>query len=158
MSVSMPELKGQFSVDIEHLHKLGAKDLHAANNIQICKSNQLSSDEMLYLSLCRSHLLQSTIHEPRKKLISKGEQVNSAYFIVEGILLGVNGESVYRFGPGSVIGLAEGIMRMPIGFDLVTVTSVQTNLISLQRADIILTNLAPTMQTIFKTIINRTLA
>ena len=49
-------------------------------------------------------------------------------------------------------------MRMPIGFDLVTVTSVQANLIPLQKADIILTNLAPTMQTIFKTIINRTLA
>jgi CRP-like cAMP-binding protein len=158
MGVSMPELKAQFSVDIEHLHKLGAKDLRAANNIQIFKSNQLSSDEMLYLSLCRSHLLHFTILEPRKKLLSKGEQVNSAYFIVEGTLLGVNGESVYRFGPGSVIGLAEGIMRMPIGFDLVTVTSVQTSLISLQRADIILTNLAPTMQTIFKTIIKRTLA
>ena len=99
-----------------------------------------------------------TIHEPRKKLISKGEQVNSAYFIVEGTLLGVNGESVYRFGPGSVIGLAEGIMRIPIGFDLVTVTSVQAILIPLQKADIILTNLAPTMQTIFKTIINRPLA
>jgi CRP-like cAMP-binding protein len=154
----MPELKGQFSVDVEHLHKLGAKGSHAANNIQVFKSNQLSSDEMLYLSLCRSHLLHSTIHEPRKKLISKGELVNSAYFIVEGTLLGVNGESVYRFGPGSVIGLAEGIMRMPIGFDLVTVTSVQANLIPLQKADIILTNLAPTMQTIFKTIINRTLA
>ena len=62
----MPELKGQFSVDIEHLHKLGLKDPHASNNIQILKSNQLSSDEMLYLSLCRSHLLHSTIHEPRK--------------------------------------------------------------------------------------------
>ena len=154
----MPELKGQFSVDIEHLHKLGLKDPHASNNIQFVKSNQLSSDEMLYLSLCRSHLLHSTIHEPRKKLISKGEQVNSAYFIVEGTLLGVNGESVYRFGPGSVIGLAEGIMRVPIGFDLVTVTSAHINLISLQKADIILTNLAPTLQTIFKTIINRTLA
>jgi len=67
-------------------------------------------------------------------------------------------ESVYRFGPGSVIGLAEGIMRIPIGFDLVTVTSVQAILIPLQKADIILTNLAPTMQTIFKTIINRPLA
>ena len=158
MSVSMPELRGQFSVDIEHLHKLGVKDPHAANNVQIFKSNQLSSDEMLYLSLCRSHLLHSSIYQPRKKLLSKGEQINSAYFIVEGTLLGVNGESVNRFGPGSVIGLEEGIMRMPIGFDLVTVTSVQANLIPLQKADIILTNLAPTMQTIFKTIINRTLA
>ena len=82
----MPELKGQFSVDIEHLHKLGAKDLHAANNVQIFKSKQLSSDEMLHLSLCRSHLLHSSIYQPRKKLISKGEQVNSAYFIVEGTL------------------------------------------------------------------------
>ena len=43
----MPELKGQFSVDIEHLHKLGLKDPHASNNIQFVKSNQLSSDEML---------------------------------------------------------------------------------------------------------------
>ena len=158
MSVSMPELRGQFSVDIEHLHKLGVKDPHASNNVQIFKSSQLSSDEMLYLSLCRSHLLHSTIYEPRKKLLSEGEQVNSAYFIVQGTLLGVNGELVYRFGPGSVIGLAEGIMRMPIGFDLVTVTSVKANLIPLQKADIILTNLAPTMQTIFKTIIKRTLA
>jgi hypothetical protein len=47
---------------------------------------------------------------------------------------------------------------MPLGFDLVAVTSVQANLIPLQKADIILTNLASTMQTIFKTITNRTLA
>ena len=154
----MPELKGQFSVDVDHLHKLGVKDLKTPNAIDILKSKQLSADERLYLSLSRSHLLHSTILEPRKKLISKGEQVNSAFFIVEGTLLGVNGESVYRFGPGSVIGLAEGIMRVPIGFDLVTGTSVHINLISLQKADIILTNLAPTLQTIFKTIINRTLA
>jgi CRP-like cAMP-binding protein len=154
----MPELKGQFSVDIEHLHKLGVKDPNAPKSLEIFKSGQLSSDERLYFSLWRSPLLQATTIEAKKRLLSKGEHLHSAYFIVRGALIGVNGESVYRFGPGSVIGLAEGIMQMPIGFNLVTVTSVQASLIPLQKVDNILPKLAPTLQTIFKTIIKRTLA
>jgi CRP-like cAMP-binding protein len=154
----MPQLKGQFAVDIEHLHKLGVNDPSAPRSLEIFKSGQLSSDERLYFSLWSSPLLHSLAIAARKKLLSKGEHLHSAYFIVRGALLGVNGESVYRFGPGSVIGLAEGIMQRPIGFDLVTVTSVQASLIPLQKVDNILPKLAPTLQTILKTILKRTLA
>jgi len=154
----MPQLKGQFAVDIEHLHKLGVNDPSAPRSLEIFKSGQLSSDERLYFSLWSSPLLHSIAIAARKKLLSKGEHLHSAYFIVRGALLGVNGESVYRFGPGSVIGLAEGIMQRPIGFDLVTVTSVQASLIPLQKVDNILPKLAPTLQTILKTILKRTLA
>ena len=154
----MPQLKGQFAVDIEHLHKLGVNDPSAPRSLEIFKSGQLSSDERLYFSLWSSPLLHATTIEAKKRLLTKGEHLHSAYFIVRGALLGVNGESVYRFGPGSVIGLAEGIMQMPIGFNLVTVTSVQASLIPLQKVDNILPKLAPTLQTIFKTIIKRTLA
>jgi CRP-like cAMP-binding protein len=154
----MPELKGQFAVDIEHLHKLGLKDPNAPSSIEIFKSGQLSSDERLYFSLWNSPSLHASTIPVRKKLLSKGDHVHSAYFIIRGALLGVNGESVYKFGPGSVIGLAEGIMQIPMGFYLVTVTSVQASLITLQKVDNILPKLAQTLQTIFKTIIKRTLA
>ena len=83
----MPELKGQFSVDIEHLHKLGVKDPNAPKSLEIFKSGQLSSDERLYFSLWSSPLLHSIAIAARKKLLSKGEHLHSAYFIVRGALL-----------------------------------------------------------------------
>ena len=96
--------------------------------------------------------------EPKKKIISAGTLVEDGYLIVSGSLVGVEGEQIYRFGPGAVLGLAEGIIYRPSKISVVTTTAVQARLIPFHKAYTIISLLPKEMQGILQTIIKRTLA
>ena len=96
--------------------------------------------------------------EPKKKIISAGTLVEDGYLIVSGSLVGVEGEQIYRFGPGAVLGLAEGIINRPSKISVVTTTAVQARLTPFHKADTIISLLPKEMQGILQTIIKRTLA
>jgi CRP-like cAMP-binding protein len=110
------------------------------------------------MSLRDSTLLKTALFEPKKRIISAGSLVDVGYVIVSGSLVGVEGEQIYRFGPGAVLGLAEGMINQTSKISVITTTSVQARLIPFDKIDAIISVLPNEMKAILKTIINRTLA
>lgn len=154
----LSEVNSSFAIDLEKLKNLGINDPRSAVARDLIRSKSLSSDQRLFLSLLGSTLLRTVRFEPKKKIISAGTLVEDGYLIVSGSLVGVEGEQIYRFGPGAVLGLAEGIINRPSKISVVTTTAVQARLIPFHKADTIISLLPKEMQGILQTIIKRTLA
>jgi CRP-like cAMP-binding protein len=154
----MSEVSASFAIDLEKLKNLGINDPSSTAALDLIRSKSLSSDQRLFLSLWRSTLLKTVLFEPKKKIISAGSLVEDGYLIVSGSLVGVRGEYVYRFGPGAVLGLAEGMINQPSKMSVITATAVQARLIPFHKIDTMISMLPKEMKAILQTIIKRTLA
>ena len=73
-------------------------------------------------------------------------------------MLGSEGSDLYRLGPGSVLGLAEGIINKPSKMNVITVSHVQAKIIPLHKIDAIIGILPTELRAMLMTIIKRTLA
>jgi len=127
------EVKGSFAVDIDHLHSLGVVDPYSPKSLELYSSGKLTSEERLYFTLWGSSQLSTASFSARKRVVTQGDEVHAAYFIVSGSLLGIKDGDVYRLGPGSVIGLAEGVGGLPYSMTVVTVDSVQARLVAMHK-------------------------
>jgi CRP-like cAMP-binding protein len=154
----VPTLRASFSVDTDRLKGFGIMDPRSANTLEIFKSGKLSSDERLYLSLWGSTLLSSITFEPKRRIITAGETIEQAYLVVSGTLVGTQGDDIYRFGPGAVLGLAEGVINQASKYSVITATAVQARVIPLHRIDAIVAKLPLEVRSILQTVIKRTLA
>ena len=154
----MEEIKTFFKVDIEHLHSLGVVDPISNRSLEIFESGQLNSNERLYFCLWGSKDLNSVAFESKKKIFQKGDNVSSAYFIVSGSLLSVDGDQIERLGPGAVIGLAEGIKGIDYPKTVITTSAVQARVLPLSKVSHIIPKLPTVIQKILFNIVNRSLA
>ena len=91
-------------------------------------------------------------------LKQQGHEVHAAYFIVSGHLLGIDGDTIYRLGPGSVIGLAEGLGGLPYTMTVVAVDAVQARLVSMHKVDVLLPKMPAGLRGILRSAVMRTLA
>ena len=121
-------------------------------------TGKLSGDERLFLGLYESPILSTILFEPKRKIISAGKPIEDAYLIIDGSLLGSEGSDLYRLGPGSVLGLAEGIINKPSKMNVITVSHVQAKIIPLHKIDAIIGILPTELRAMLMTIIKRTLA
>lgn len=151
------EIRGSFAVKIDRLQKMGVVDPTSPKSIEIYKSGKLTSNERLYFSLWGSKELTSVAFNSKQKIFTAGDVVDTAYFVVSGFLLGVEGDNVYRLGPGSVIGLAEGMVNLPIRMTVVCTTAVHARNIPLHKVDRIIETMPDAAKGFFKTAINRIL-
>lgn len=154
----MAQIKAGFSVDNEKLKRLGVVDPRSKNSMTLFKSGALTSDERLYLSLWGSPLLKTVSMEAKRKIVTAGSPIDEAYFIISGSLLATAGSDIYRLGPGSVVGLAEGIVNKPSAVSVMTVSTVQAHIIPFHKIDNIIALLPLEVKSILLTIIKRTLA
>lgn len=154
----MSQVSSSFAIDLEKLKSLGITDPRTAAALDLIQSKSLSSEQRLFLSLWGSSLLKTTAFEPKKKIIAAGSLVEEGYLIISGSLVGVEGEQIYRFGPGAVLGLAEGMINRPSKMTVVTTTAVQARLIPFHKVDSIMSLLPKEMKAILQTIVKRTLA
>lgn len=154
----MSQVSSSFAIDIEKLRGMGVNDPRTAAALNLIKSKSLSSDQRLYLSLWGSTLLKTTMFEAKKKIITAGSLVEEGYLIISGSLVGVEGDHIYRFGPGSVLGLAEGVINHPSKMSVITTTAVQARMIPFHKVDTIISLLPKEMKAILQTIVKRTLA
>ena len=153
----MNAVDAEFGVDIDHLHGLGGIDPYAPKSLEIYKSGKLSSNERLYFSLWGSKLLSAVSFEAKKKIFEAGSEISVAYFIVSGQMLGIEGNRIERLGPGSVLGLAEGLVGIPYPKTILTVTPVQARAIPLHKVDHIIPKLPDAFREIIRTTVKRTL-
>ncbi len=153
----MPVVRGQFSVDVEKLHKLGMVDPHSKESLDIFQSGHLTAEERLYFTLWSCRMLSAVNLSEGQRLLAEGDDVATGYFLIEGGAMYVSGNTAYRLGPGAVIGVAEGMARRPMRFDVYITKSTRAMSIPLYQADAAFANLPPTMRGIFSTVTGRTL-
>ena len=146
-----------FSVNIEHLHALGVSDPYSEQSLQLYHSGKLNANERLYFSLWGSSELSTSLIRAKTRFARQGEPVNSAYFVIKGSVLGVKGEDIYRLGPGSVIGLAEGVGGLPYNMDAVAVDDVQVRVFPIYVISKLVKNMPPGLKGILKSTVMRTL-
>lgn len=154
----MSEVNSSFAINLEKLKHFGITNARSVAARDLIHSKSLSSDQRLFLSLLGSTLLKTALFQPKKKIISAGALVDEGYLIVSGSLVGVEGEIIYRFGPGSVLGLAEGMINQPSKISFITTTAVQARVIPFHKVDAIISLLPKEMKDLLQTIIKRTLA
>ena len=152
------EISSSFAVDIDHLHALGVVDPYSPKSLELYGSGKLSSEERLYFTLWGSSQFSSASFSARKRLVTQGTEVHAAYFIVSGHLLGIDGDTIYRLGPGSVIGLAEGLGGLPYSMTVVAVDAVQARLVAMQKVDVLLSRMPSGLRGILRSAVVRTLA
>jgi CRP-like cAMP-binding protein len=153
----MPSVKGQFSVNIEKLHALGMVDPHSKESLEIFQSGELSAEERLYFTLWSCRLLSAVNLPEGQRLLAEGDDVATGYFLIDGGAMYKSGETLYRLGPGAVIGVAEGMARRPMRFDVIVTKNSRAMSIPLYQADAAFANLPPTLRGIFSTVTGRTL-
>lgn len=153
----MPTVKGQFAVDIEKLNALGMVEPHSKESLEIFESGQLTAEERLYYTLWSCRLFSAVNLTEGQKIFSEGDDVSTGYFLIDGSAMYVSGETAYRLGPGAVIGVAEGMARRPMRFNVIVTKNSRAMSIPLFQADAAFANLQPTLKGIFSTITGRTL-
>lgn len=150
-------VSASFAVNIEHLHALGVVDPYSEQSLKLYHSGKLNANERLYFSLWGSSELSTSLIRARTRFAKEGEPVSSAYFIIKGAALGVKGEEIYRLGPGSVIGLAEGIGAQPHHMTAIAVDDVQVRVFPIYTIAKLVKNMPPGLRGILKSTIMRTL-
>jgi CRP-like cAMP-binding protein len=155
---SLSQVTSSFAIDLEKLKSLGVTDPRSKDAMEMIQSKLLTSDQRLFLSLWGSNLLKTALFEPKKKIITSGNLVDEGYLITSGSLVGIEGDHIYRLGPGAVLGLAEGVINRPSKMTVITTTTVQVQLIPLHKIDIVISLLPKEVKAILHTIVKRTLA
>lgn len=146
-----------FAVNIEHLHALGVVDPYSKQSIELYQSGKLNANERLYFSLWGSSELSTSLIRAKTRFAQQGEAVQSAYFVIKGTVLGLKDEEIYRLGPGSVIGLAEGIGALPHCMTAIAVDDVQVRVLPMYAISKLVKNLPQGLRGILKSTVMRTL-
>lgn len=146
-----------FAINVDHLHALGVIDPYSEESIRLYHSGKLDSNERLYFSLWGSSELNSSLIHAKTKFARQGDHVSTAYFIVKGSALGIRNKEVFRLGPGSVIGLAEGIGGLTHSYDAVAVDTLQVRVFPVNTISNLLKNMDPGLKGILTSTIMRTL-
>ena len=146
-----------FAVNIDHLHALGVRDPYSKQSLELYHSGKLNANERLYFSLWGSSELSTSLIRAKTRFARQGEPVNSAYFVIKGAVLGVKGDEIFRLGPGSVIGLAEGVGGLPHYMDAVAVDDVQVRVFPIYAISKLVKNMPPGLKGILKSTVMRTL-
>jgi CRP-like cAMP-binding protein len=146
-----------FSVNTESLHALGLRDPYSKQSLELYHSGKLSANERLYFSLWGSSELSTSLIRAKTRFARQGDPVSSAYFVIKGHVLGVQGEEIYRLGPGSVIGLAEGVGGLPYIMDAIAVNDVQVRVFPIYVISKLVKNMPPGLKGMLKSTVMRTL-
>jgi CRP-like cAMP-binding protein len=151
------KITSTYQVDTVRLHEIGVVDPYSKRSMELYRSGKLTSDERLYFTLWGSSHLNSSLLADRTRIATAGQPVTTVCVVIEGSLLAIEGESVYRLGPGSVIGLAEGLAQLPYSMTVVTVSKVQVRLFAMHKITALLDRTPNAFKSIMRTTVMRTL-
>lgn len=151
------EITASFGVDIDRLHRLGAVDPYSKESLTLYASGQLTSNERLYFTLWGCSEMNLSLFEPNARICAAGKPAESAYFIVSGTAIGIQGHHIYRLGPGSVIGLAEGIAEIDYVMTVVAVSAVQVRVMPMGSINLQILNMSQGLKGIVRSLVMRTL-
>lgn len=151
------EVSASFGVDIARLHALGAVDPYSQQSLDLYASGELVSNERLYFTLWGCSELNLALFDPKTRICSAGQPAEDAYFIINGTCLGVQGNRIYRLGPGSVIGLSEGIAGIDYSMTVISVGAVQVRKLPMHSINLLIQNMNSGLRGIIRSLVMRTL-
>ena len=123
-----------FSIDVKKLNSLGVIDPTSERAMKAFEQHEFTGAERLFFKLWGTEELNMGYFAVGQKLAERGEQPNTAYVIISGEVEGKDHSGSYHLGPGSVLGLAEGLSRKVYEWDAFAKTAVTTKVIPLERA------------------------
>lgn len=123
-----------FGIDPSRFRDLGLMDPQNTHTLKGFDRAELTTEERLFFRILSSSLLRTGVFEQGRKLCSADEPIVLAHVIVTGQVVASNAKVQLVLGPGSVIGLAEGLAQAPSRWDVVAQTTVNTRIIPIDRA------------------------
>ena len=124
----------EFSIDIKKLNTLGVMDPSSQQAMSAFEKYEFSGAERLFFKLWGTEELNMGYFSVGQSLAERGEQPNTAHVVISGEVEGRDHSGSYKLGPGSVLGLAEGLSRKVYEWDAIAKTPVTTKVIPLERA------------------------
>lgn len=129
-----PPESADFGVDLTRIAALGLIGASTPEAAQAYDRLNFTSAERLYHQLAGDLNLGVATFGAGESLAVAGEDVINAYIVCTGTLSAVSTDRRFRIGPGSVIGLAEGLALHKHRMTVTALTEVSASTIPIYRA------------------------
>ena len=106
--------QAKFQINRDLYKELSLADARLKSTIELFEKKEMSSQERLFFKVWASDKLKIGVFDVGIEILKKGEVPLSAYTITMGSVECTDGEHEYTLGPGSVLGLAEGLSETPL--------------------------------------------
>jgi hypothetical protein len=126
--------KTKFSIDRETFEELSLTEAKLKSSTDFFNKKNLTSQERLFYRVWADEHLKIGVFEPEKIIQKKGEIPGYAYIITLGEAVTNDNNHEYQFGPGSVIGLAEGLCEEKSRYEYKAKDVVNCKIIQLPSA------------------------
>ena len=123
----------EFKIDKSAFDDLSLTALRGAS-VAFFDENKLSGQERLFYRLWASKTLETVVFVPDQVIQKEDSVPDDAYVVVSGEVQVIDGSQEYRFGPGAVIGLAEGLCDLPVRHEYKAVSAVTCKIIPIETA------------------------
>ncbi len=146
-----------FGIDTQKLSDLGVLHLKGLDEADSLEENRLSSEEHLFCRLWASNLLRGELFTKGDRLMRRGDPVEFAHILFKGQATVSTGTQEFLIGPGTVIGLAEGLAGEPASWDVRAASLLMTRIIPIDTARTELAQANPNLQSICRITVMRIL-
>lgn len=146
-----------FGIDTQKLSDLGVLHLKGLEEADSLDANRLSSEEHLFCRLWASNMLRGELFTKGDRLMRKGEAVEFAHILFKGQAMVSTGTQEFLIGPGTVIGLAEGLAGEPAAWDVRAASLLMTRIIPIDHAMQELLKTSPNLRSICRMTVMRIL-
>lgn len=124
-----------FGINAKKLNELGVLNLNGLAEADSLDATKLTSEEHLFCRLWASNMLRSELFAKGDMLQTAGESVSMAHIIFHGEAAVCEGkQNKFLLGPGSVIGLAEGLAQIPARWSVKANSLLITRIIPIDKA------------------------
>ena len=123
-----------FSIDWRKVEAVGTVPPHSIEAMEAYNRYGLSSAERLYCQLIGDLALETGAYKPGTRLCEAGQPVTHAYVVRQGELDIRTRDSVFRVGPGAVLGLAAGLAQQVHDISATTATVVTASVLPMHKA------------------------
>ena len=106
--------QAKFELNRDLYKELSFADARLKSTLELFEKKEMSSQERLFFKVWASDKLKIGVFDVGIEILKKGEVPLSAYAITMGSVECTDGEHEYTLGPGSVLGLAEGLAETPL--------------------------------------------
>ncbi len=124
----------KFSISRDLYEELSLTESKLKSTLDYFEKKSMTSQERLFFKIWASDELKLGVFEKGQVVIKKGETPGLAYAVTLGEIETSDSDNHYNLGPGSVIGLAEGLAEVPSKYEYRVKEFVNCKIIPLPRA------------------------
>lgn len=119
----------RFQIERSTFESLGPTQTNSRSVYDFFDDKKLSSTQRLFFKLWSSNKVYTTVLEPDKTILRAGEVPDTGFLILAGEAYVAVGDDTLILGPGSAIGIAEGLCDLPMRASYVSKTALTVKVI-----------------------------